>query len=219
MKQLIALSLLAIAAVGLVTGVRAFEEPKPEQKKDAPKAQVAELGKPAPDFTLTDLDGKTVKLSDHKGKIVVLEWFQPGCPYCVEGYSEKGNCRTTSEKLTKEGVVWLLVNSNNAEHPDSKTEPNKNFFKERKLSHTVLMDTPGTVGRAYGAKTTPHCFVIDAKGNLAYRGAIDNAQEKDAKEKVNYVEAAVAALKNGKAVEQADTKSYGCSVKYGKAKP
>jgi peroxiredoxin len=216
MKTMIrTLSLLALAGLVLATGARAFEETKQEPKKEAPKSSVAEIGKAAPEFSLTDLDGKTVKLSDYKGKIVVLEWFQPGCPYCIEGYSEKGNCRTTSEKLTKEGVVWLLINSNNAEHPDSKVEPNRNFFKERKLNHTVLLDAPGTVGRAYGAKTTPHCFVIDEKGVLAYRGAIDNAMEKDAKEKVNYIEAAVAALKSGKPVAKTDTKSYGCSVKYG----
>jgi peroxiredoxin len=113
---------------------------------------------------------------------VVLEWFQQR-PFCVGGYKEDGACRLTSERLTKEGVVWLLVNSTNDSLDDSKVENNKKFFESRKLSHTVLMDTEGKVGRAYGAKSTPHCFVIDTKGVLAYRGAIDNAQEKDAKER------------------------------------
>ena len=111
--------------------------------------------------------------------------------------------------MQKDGVVYLLVNSSNAEDPNAKLEDNVEFFKSRKLSHTVLMDTDGKVGHAYGAKSTPHCMVIDAKGNLAYRGAIDNAMEKDAKEKVNYVEAAVSELKADKKVTQTETKSYG----------
>jgi len=204
--------LLCVAAV-LVTSTFVFAQDKKDEKpKDEPKTEKvvpAEVGKPAPPFALKDLDGKEVKLSDYKGKTVVLEWFQPSCPYCVEGYKEDGNCRTTSEKLTKDGVVWLLVNSNNAGHPDSKIEANKKFFESRKLSHGVLMDTDGKVGRAYGAKTTPHCMVIDAKGILAYRGAIDNAMDKDAKEKVNFVEAAVSELKADKKVTQTETKSYG----------
>ena len=210
-------SILALA--GLLLAGSAFamrddakqERPKPEVKKDAPSA---EIGKAAPAFTLKDLAGKDVSLADYKGKIVVLEWFQPSCPYCIGGYKEDGVCRTTSERLQKDGVVWLLVNSTNADLPDSKPENNAEFFKSRKLSHTVLMDTEGRVGRAYGAKSTPHCFVIDAKGNLAYKGAIDNALEKDAKEKVNYVANAVAELKAGKAVTKTETRSYGCGVKY-----
>ena len=183
------------------------EKPKEEPKKE--KVAVAEIGKAAPAFELKDLAGKTVKLADYKGKIVVLEWFQPTCPYCVKGYEEGGNCRATSEKLAKDGVVYLLVNSSSANDPNAKLEDNVEFFKSRKLSHTVLMDTDGRVGRAYGAKSTPHCMVIDAKGTLAYRGAIDNAMEKDAKEKVNYVEAAVRELKADKKVTQTETKSYG----------
>jgi len=185
------------------------EKPKDEPKKE--KAVVAEIGKAAPAFELKDLDGKTVKLSEYKGKIVVLEWFQPTCPYDVKGYDEGGNCRTTGEKLAKDGVVVLLVNSSDSkaspENADSKS--NAEFFKSRKLSPRLLMDTEGTVGRAYGAKSTPHCMVIDAKGILAYRGAIDNAMEKDAKDKVNYVEAAVKELKADKKVTQTETKSYG----------
>lgn len=211
------LPLLALAGLFLAGSVLAFQDkqekkdtPKPEEK---PAVQVAELGKPAPDFTLTDMHGKTVKLADYKGKIVVLEWFQPSCPYCVSGYKEKGNCLTTSEKLAKEGVVWLLINSNHAGHPDSKVEANIEFFKSRKLEkHSVLMDTDGKVGRAYGAKSTPHCFIIDDKGNLVYRGAIDNTpngKPKEGEEPINYLEAAVTELKAKKAVSKNDTKPYG----------
>ncbi len=206
------LPLLCLTAV-LATSTFVFaQDKKDDKKKDEPKKEKvvpAEIGKAAPTFELKDLDGKTVKLADYKGKIVVLEWFQPSCPYCDAGYKEGGNCRTTSEKLTKDGVVWLLVNSNNADHPDSKIETNKEFFKEHKTTHTVLMDTDGKVGRAYGAKSTPHCMVIDVKGNLAYRGAIDNAMEKDAKEPVNFVESVVKDLKADKPVTQKETRSYG----------
>ena len=216
------LPLLGLAALLVTSSFVLAQDKKDDKKKEEPKKEkvvAAEVGKAAPTFTLKDLDGKEVKLSDYKGKIVVLEWFQPSCPYCVGGYKEDGNCRVTSERMAKDGVVWLLVNSNNADHPDSKIDANKEFFKSRKLSHTVLMDTDGKVGRAYGAKTTPHCMVIDAKGNLAYRGAIDNAMDKEAKEKVNYVGAAVAELKAGKPVTKAETRSYGCSIKYKDAKP
>ena len=211
-KTLKTLPLLCLTALLVSSSFVLAQDKKDDKPKDEPKKEKvapAEIGKAAPAFELKDLDGKAVKLSDYKGKIVVLEWFQPSCPYCVAGYNEGGNCRTTAEKMGKDGVVYLLVNSYNADHPDSKLDANKEFFKSRKISHTVLMDTDGKVGRAYGAKSTPHCMVIDAKGNLAYRGAIDNAMEKDAKEKVNYVEAAVKELKADKKVTQTETKSYG----------
>ena len=211
-KTLRTLPLLGLAALLVTSSFVLAQDKKDEKPKEEPKkekAVAAEIGKAAPAFTLKDLDGKEVKLSDYKGKIVVLEWFQPSCPYCVKGYDEGGNCRSTAEKLAKDGVVYLLVNSSNPDHPDSKLDANKEFFKSRKISHTVLMDADGKVGRAYGAKSTPHCMVIDAKGNLAYRGAIDNAMEKDAKEKVNYVETAVRELKADKKVTQTETRSYG----------
>jgi len=216
--SILALASLVLAGAAFATQVAGKQEPAkaPEVKKEA---AAAELGKAAPAFTLKDLAGKDVSLADYKGKIVVLEWFQPGCPYCQKGYDEGGNCRTTAERLSKDGVVYLLVNSSNADDANAKIDANVEFFKSRKISHTVLMDTDGRVGHAYGAKSTPHCFVIDTKGNLAYRGAIDNALEKDAKEKVNYVANAVAELKAGKAVTKAETRSYGCGVKYKEAKP
>jgi len=224
--NLIKLSSLVLAGLflfGSAYGIQDKEPPKPAETpkeksgedKPAPKPadSVAELGKPAPDFTLTDMHGKTVKLADTKGKIVVLEWFQPSCPYCVAGYEPKGNCLTTGEKLAKEGVVWLLINSNHAGHPDSKVEANIEFFKSRKLDkYSVLMDTDGKIGRAYGAKTTPHCFVIDEKGNLVYRGAIDNAprgKPAEGEQLINYVEAAVSEIKAKKPVSRPDTKAYG----------
>jgi peroxiredoxin len=216
--SILALAGFVLAGAAFATQVAGKQEPA-KQEPAKQEAAPAALGKPAPAFALKDLAGKEVSLADYKGKIVVLEWFQPSCPYCQGGYKEDGACRLTSERLTKDGVVWLLVNSTNDSLDDSKVENNKKFFESRKLSHTVLMDADGRVGRTYGAKSTPHCFVIDAKGNLAYRGAIDNMQEKDAKERVNYVVDAVAELKAGKPVTKAETRSYGCSVKYKDAKP
>ncbi len=206
-----ALPLLCLAAL-LASSFAFAQDKKDDKPKDEPKKEKvvpAEIGKAAPAFELKTIDGKTAKLSDYKGKIVVLEWFQPTCPYCIAGYAEGGNCRATADKLQKDGVVYLLVNSSNAKDPNAKLEDNVEFFKSRKISETVLLDPDGKVGRAYGAKSTPHCMVIDAKGNLAYRGAIDNAQEKDAKEPVNYVESAVKDLKADKPVTQKETKSYG----------
>ncbi len=183
-------------------------EPKKEEKKDDKPA--AEIGKPAPDFALKDLDGKEIKLSDYKGKLVVLEWFNPKCPMCEWAYSETGPLRELPERMKKEGVVWLAVNSDGGD--GAKVETNKEFLKENKASVTVLLDPSGATGKAYGAKTTPHCFVIDEKGVLRYRGALDNApigKVPDKETKINYVQKAIEELKGGKAVTTSETKSYG----------
>jgi peroxiredoxin len=183
------------------------EEPKPKEA-----GAKAAIGKPAPEFELKDLDGKPVKLSDHKGKIVVLEWFDPTCPACGFAYGEKGPLRTLPEKLAKEqGVVWLAVNSAGDQAQGSDVKTNKEFLTRNGVKTTVLLDTKGDVGRAYGAKTTPHVYVIDAKGVLAYQGALDNAPygKVDGEKAINYVEAAVTALKADKKVEVTETRSYG----------
>ncbi|MBI5363491.1 MAG: redoxin domain-containing protein [Planctomycetes bacterium] len=218
----------ALAAVGLASVSRAddtrpvntaavtAQDPKPEAKpveKQEPKkeeAKAAELGKAAPDFELVDLDGKKVKLADFKGKLVVLEWFNPDCPMCDWAYSQGGPLTEVPERLKKEGVVWLAVNS------DGKTatevDKNKDFLKEKKAAVQVLLDPSGKTGKAYGAKTTPHCFVIDEKGVLRYSGALDNAPNGKAKEgetKTNFVEKAISEIKGGKPVTTSETKSYG----------
>ena len=165
------------------------------------------------------MDGKPVKLSDYKGKIVVLEWFNPDCPYCQGAYAEKGALRGLPEKLQKDGIVWLGINST----ADTTADANKLFFKDKGgLKTPLLLDNAGVVGHLYGAKTTPHCFVIDTKGNLVYRGALDNApggKLADGDKLTNYVEAAIAEVKAGKPVTKADTKSYGCGVHYAKPGP
>ena len=171
----------------------------------------AELGKPAPEFALKDLDGKEHKLSQYKGKIVVLEWFSPACPTCQWAYTT-GPLVEMPEKMEKDGVVWLSVNSEAGEHAAASIHDNKAFVDAHHMKAPVLLDPTGSVGRSYGAKSTPHMFVIDAKGTLVYRGGLDNApggHVNGGGERVDYVGDAVADVKAGRAVKTADTKSYG----------
>ena len=189
-----------------------------KEVKEAPKG--AELGKPAPDFELKDLDGKTVKLSDFKGKTVVLEWFNPECPVSA-GCHAKGTLKGLDQKVTKDGVVWLAINSGGAGMEGAGADKNKKAKTDWSMAATILLDEDGAVGHKYGAKTTPHMFIVDSKGNLVYRGGIDNAPGGKAEgggEVVSYVEVALAELKAGKPVTKNDTKPYGCGVKYAKSK-
>lgn len=184
---------------------------------NAASAPSVEVGKPAPAFTLKNVDGKAVSLSDFKGKIVVLEWTNPGCPFVV-GHYKNGNMPKLQKELTDKGVVWLAINSTNKNHKDYLTESEfKAQMAEWKANAShYLLDEDGKVGKAFGAKTTPHMFVIDKNGNLAYMGAIDDDRStnggKDAK--VNYVKKAVEELLSGKEVSEKVTKQYGCGVKY-----
>lgn len=185
--------------------------------KAAPTSAV--VGKAAPDFTLTDLDGKQVKLSAFKGKTVVLEWFNPGCPYVKKSHTV-GSLVDTAKRATKQGVVWLAINSNAAGKQGHDPAMNKDAAKTWSLPHAILRDVDGKVGKAYGASNTPHMFVIDGKGTLVYAGAIDNSPDAEGKSPqggalVNYVEAALADLAARRAVRTSSTKPYGCSVKYG----
>lgn len=185
----------------------------------APAAPAAEVGKPAPGFTLTDLDGKNVDLASFKGKIVVLEWFNPECPF-VKASHNKGSLKTHAEDTTKKGIVWLAINSGAPGKQGHGVEKNKEGLKAFNLSHPVLLDPTGEVGRKYGATNTPHMFVVAADGTLAYSGAIDNSPDGEGESPtggklVNYVDEAVKDLTEGKPVRTPKTKAYGCSVKYG----
>ena len=178
----------------------------------------AEVGKPAPDFTLKDLDGKDVKLSSFKGKTVVLEWFNPGCPF-VKASHTKGSLKEAAKKHTKNGVVWLAVNSGAAGKQGAGVEANREGAKTFSLEHPILLDETGDIGRTYGATNTPHMMVIDDKGTLVYRGAIDNSPDGEGESPaggklVSYVDEAIAAIASGKAPSTTETKAYGCSVKY-----
>jgi peroxiredoxin len=177
----------------------------------------APAGKPAPAFTVTDLAGKPANLADYKGKTVVLEWHNFGCPF-VQKHYRSGNMQALQKKYAGD-VVWLAVNSTSRESSDW-TEPAKLAAELKEFGAVparYLVDEPGTVGRAYGAKTTPHMFVIDAGGKVVYNGAIDDrrsADPADVKGARNYVAAALDELKAGKPVSVASTTPYGCSVKY-----
>lgn len=179
---------------------------------------LAEVGKPAPDFALTDTKGVTHKLADLKGKVVVLEWLNLGCPYVKAQYASHA-MQNTQKATTGRGVVWLSVCSSAAGQQGHMTPADWNAkIAEHGIASTaVAIDESGTVGKAYGAKTTPHVFVIAADGTLAYNGAIDSANSTNAAEiakSQNYVVAAVDALLAGKPVATSSTRPYGCGVKY-----
>jgi peroxiredoxin len=180
--------------------------------------QIAKVGAAAPEFSLPDLDGKAVKLSDFKGKTVVLEWFNPECPF-VKASHTKGSLVGTAKKQTDKGVVWLAVNSGAAGKQGAGADKSRDGLKSFGLSHAVLLDAEGTVGKQYGATNTPHMYVIDKTGKLAYRGAIDNSPDGEGKSAeggklVNYVDQALDELNAGKPVSVPETKAYGCGVKY-----
>lgn len=177
---------------------------------------MAKVGTPAPDFTLKDLDGKEVKLSEFKGKTVVLEWFNPGCPFVKASHTE-GSLKGMAMK--HKDVVWLAINSGGPGKQGHGVDPNRAAAQQFQLGHPVLVDADGVVGKLYGAQRTPHMFVIDPAGKLVYRGAVDNSPDGAGKSPkggalVNYVENALTAIQSSRAVEPAETAPYGCSVKY-----
>jgi peroxiredoxin len=178
----------------------------------------ATVGQPAPAFTAKDTSGKTVSLADFKGKHVVLEWVNPGCPYVVKHY-DSGNMQGTQAEAASKGVVWLAVNSTAADASDyRKPADMAAWMQQHKATATAtLMDEAGTVGRAYGARTTPHMYIIDPQGKLVYAGAIDSkpsANKADIATATNHVKVALAETLAGKPVSQPVTRPYGCSVKY-----
>jgi peroxiredoxin len=180
-------------------------------------AQAVEVGKPAPDFTATDINGKTVKLSDYKGKIVVLESYNSDCPFCNNQY-KTGAMQALQKDLAAKGVVWLIVNSVNPNNPSHRTpEQARQELAMEKMDVTAWIDdSSGAVGHLYGMKTTPDMYVINKDGILVYQGAIDNQPNPfhDPSKAKNYVSEAVDALLAGKPVPVAQTKPYGCGVKY-----
>jgi peroxiredoxin len=177
----------------------------------------AELGKPAPDFQLVDLAGKTQKLSDHAGKIVVLEWFNPECPFVNYAHSEGPLVKMASE-MTSQGVVWLAINSNAPGKQGHDPAVNGKAAEKFGMTHPILRDETGAVGKAYGAEKTPHIFLIDTDGALKYAGGIDNAPmgEVDGDDpKRNHLAEALTDLRAGKPVRVPTAPPWGCTVKYG----
>ena len=180
----------------------------------------AVVGQPAPAFTATDAAGRSRSLAEFKGRVVVLEWWNPECPFVGKHYGS-GNMQKLQKEWTGKGVVWLTVNSSAAGqqgHVDGARATS--LMSERHGASTaVLLDPTGAVGRAYGAKTTPHMFVIDAKGTVVYAGGIDDKPSTDAADVAtakNYVAAALAEVTAGRPISVASSQPYGCGVKYAK---
>ncbi|MBN2129197.1 MAG: redoxin domain-containing protein [Sedimentisphaerales bacterium] len=170
-------------------------------------------GRQAPEFQLSSFDGQKVKLSEHKGKIVVLEWFNFECPFSRYHYEKASTMADLAKKYKDKGVVWFAVNSTS----HTTAAANREFAKKHKVPYPILNDTSGKVGRAYAARTTPHIIIIDKEGYIAYNGAIDTAplgQVKGEAGKINYVDKALAELTSGQNVSTPATSPYGCSVKY-----
>ena len=181
-------------------------------------AHAVEVGKPAPDFKAKNVKGETVSLADYKGKIVVLEWNNFECPFVRKHYGS-GNMQKLQETYTGKGVIWLTVNSSAAGKQGNLPADSAaaTVSKEGSKATAYLLDSDGTVGKAYGAKTTPHMFVIHKDGNLIYDGAIDSMdtpKPEDIAKSENHVAKAVDAALAGKPVENGKTQPYGCGVKY-----
>ena len=175
-------------------------------------------GAVAQDFKLTDMYGKTVQLSDFRGKTVVMEWHNPGCPFVVKHY-DSGNMQATQAAARKQGAVWLTINSGaQGKQGYMKGPEAQKLTKEQGMnSDHYLLDVKGVVGKAYAAKTTPHMYIIDGSGKLVYQGGIDDkptANKADIKGARNHVTAALTELNAGKSVSVAQSRPYGCSVKY-----
>ena len=178
----------------------------------------ATVGQPAPAFSAVDTNGKTVSLADFKGKHVVLEWVNPGCPYVVKHYGS-ANMQGTQKEAVAKGVVWLAINSTAADHGDYQAPAAMAQWMQshKAAASATLMDAEGKVGRAYGARTTPHMYIVDPKGTLVYAGGIDSkatANVADIATATNHVKVALSETLAGKPVSQATTRPYGCSVKY-----
>ncbi len=179
----------------------------------------ASVGQPAPNFTAVDTSGKTVSLADFKGKHVVLEWLNPGCPFVQKHYNKSGNLPATQKEATAKGVVWLAISSTAADASDYKKPADlAGWMKSQNAAATAtLMDDDGKVGKAYGARTTPHMYIVNPSGTLVYAGAIDSnrsANAADIPAATNYVKQALGELLSGKPVTTASTQPYGCSIKY-----
>lgn len=181
-------------------------------------ALAARVGDPAPDFTANDSNGKTHHLADYKGKYVVLEWHNQGCPYTRKHY-ESGNMQRLQKEWTAKGVEWFTVISSAPGTQGYVTASEENDYarKMNAVPTAVLLDPDGTLGHLYAAKTTPHMYIIDPNGVLIYNGAIDDhptSDQSDIPNSKNYVSAALQEAMSGKKVTDAATRPYGCSVKY-----
>ncbi|TVQ31056.1 MAG: thioredoxin family protein [Phycisphaeraceae bacterium] len=183
------------------------------QRGDARPGQV---GTPAPDFTLTDIHGKEHTLSKYteEGKIVVLEWFNPDCPFVVKHHSVHRTMAETYAEFKDEGVVWLAINSGAPGKQGHGHERNMRAFEEYDMQFPLLLEETSEVGRKYGALVTPHMYIICTEGVIRYNGAIDSDRHPTRLGETNYVRQALRQVVNGETVTTAETRAYGCTVKY-----
>ena len=210
--------------------VPAAESAKPEAKSAEPApapppAATAVIGQPAPDFTLTDTAGQSHTLASLRGKTVVLEWFNPDCPFVRYAHGE-GVLKELAQQVGSADLVWLSINSGAVGTQGHGQERNQKALADYGMKNPILLDESGAVGRAYGAAKTPHLFVVDPKGVLTYRGGVDNAPMGTVDTQrplpvgtapgahVVYLREALEDLRAGKPLRLADTPPYGCSVKY-----
>ncbi len=221
-KTIIAATVAVVAMVGVSAadhhgkpGKHDHSKPTAQAEHSAHNHDHAALGKKAPEFTLSGIDGKDYSLASFKGKWVVLEWTNPDCPFVKRHYGS-GNMQALQKKLGKKEVVWLTINS---------SAPGKQGYyeagdladrmkDEKHAGHAYLRDPDGKVGHLYAAATTPHMYVIDPEQTLIYAGAIDDAPRGSSDEVTNYVSASLESAMSGKPVKTPFTKPYGCSVKY-----
>jgi cytochrome oxidase Cu insertion factor (SCO1/SenC/PrrC family) len=180
---------------------------------------VPSVGQPAPDFTVTDINGQKHSLSEYKGKPVVLEWVNPECPFVVKHYEGSGNLPATQKAAVANGAVWLSINSGHA-GAQGDFDPAQVAAWHKKSGATptaYIRDQSGKVGKLYDARHTPTIYIVSPEGTLVYAGGIDDINSTDTDDiakATNYVKAAFADLKAGKPVAKAQTRAYGCSVKY-----
>ncbi len=214
-NQIVLLSFFCLACTKTPTLENKANATEPAQKVKSEFASV-KLGDVVPNFSLPDLDGKKVSLSDFKGKLVVLEWFNPGCPFVKQVHNAGGIFETRAAQEAKEGTVWLAINSGAPGNQGTGVEKNKAAAAKWNMTHPILLDESGEVGRMFGARTTPHMFVISKEGKLIFRGGPNNAAygREPADGAKAYLDDALKAAKAGQPVVDADTKPWGCSVKY-----
>lgn len=219
MKKFLSIVLATSLATGFAYTATAQDTGKPAREGKAQRggprgekaAEGAKVGEAAPNFTLKTEDGKDWSLTDAAGKVVVIEWINPECPVC-EGVVKDGTVAATIKGCKDQfsDVVYVAINSSASR--SSSFDKTPAYIKDNSLGIPALFDRDGKVGKMFGARTTPHCFVIDQKGVLVYKGAINNSKDGDGK--TNYVVQAVTQLKKGEKVSPSETKPFGCSVKY-----
>jgi peroxiredoxin len=205
--------LVALAALAVAAGPFGCSEQQEETATPAAASGDGDSGggMEAPAFTLEDQAGNEVSLSDHAGEIVVLEWINWDCPF-VQRHYKAGTMKTLAEEYADDGVVWLAINSTHYATQDKDGQ----WIEQYDLPYRILHDPTGEVGKAYGARTTPHMYIVDGDGMLVYQGAIDDDPGGDKDNPTNYVRRALDELLAGEEVSTAETKPYGCSVKYAK---